>query len=646
MALYDDKHHEFLSILESQRFTDRISWEKNFSEWLDSKITSIRENGKNVSGNLLQPYLASMRYGSKEAMNLLMAADFNPTYQLLHKRLSILSEYVGSSDNLSAEILRHHLGHVSTFYSDIPEKQRERKVFDYVNQVDPFLGQDALINICARKCSSESDQAKITEKSIIDCVKVLISSGSDLTRSDRNNYMALHWAIIEGNSKVAISLIRSIEQDCLVAYNNSYETPLSLAAKNGQKEVVLSLLKKGVTCDGYILSNGSPSLPPNVRQRLNVQNPLLLSLQTGKIDVANDLVSFGAKFDATINQHDMHTALIYAVKHDNPVLFRNMLKNGHLPNQVNSHGFTPLTYLSLRLRECPSSLSAKSMIRDVLDHKGSLEVITKNGLSALDVLEGMAKNGDEFAMNVVYDRNVEKMIEFVSEASNLRVSEISDLHVNDEQLASMRTKRVESISSVWLNREMKTEEYRGAIIATGRTSFKDMAFTPFIAASSVYGILKGVGEYVEDKKDLPFHDYLALAVQNTEMVTAVCSVIAAGFMVYRTLSDERKKYALGYWLSDTAAKISKKYIDPLASRLESYSDERVVRIRMALDKVQKRLGVISQRVVDAVSVLSGKAELRSSVEDITDEISNTLEFPRRQSSQKRTEDPGDKMGLG
>lgn len=646
MALYDDKHQEFLSILEAQRFTDRANWEKKFGEWLASKISSIRENGKNVSGNLLQPYLASMRYGSKEAMNLLMAADFNPTYQLLHKRLSILSEYIGSSDNLNAEILKHHLGHVSTFYSDLPEKQRERKVFDYVNQVDPFLGQDALINICTRKCNSELDQAKITEKSIIDSIKVLISSGADLTRSDRNNYMALHWAIIEGNSKVAISLIRCIEQDGLVAYNNSYETPLSLAAKNGQREVVLSLLKKGVTCDGYVLSNGSPSLPPNMKQRLNSQNPLLLALQTGKIDVANDLVSFGAKFDATINQHDMHTALIYAVKHDNPALLSNMLKNGHMPNQVNSHGFTPLTYLSLRLRDCPSSSSTKSMIKDVLSHKGSLEVITKNGLSALDVLESMAKNGDEFAMNVVYDRNVEKMIEFVSETSNLKVAEISDLHVNDEQLASMRTTRVESISSVWLNREMKTEEYREAIAATGRASFKDIAFTPFIAASSVYGILKGVGEYIEGKKDLPFHDYLELAVHNTEMVTAVCSVIAAGFMAYRTLSDDRKKYALGHWLSDTVSQITKKYIDPLISRLESYSDERVVRIRISLSKAQKRLTTITQRIGDAFRVLSGKAELRSDVEDITNGIGNTIEFPREQSSQRKAEDIGDRMGLG
>ena len=59
-------------------------------------------------------------------------------------------------------------------------------------------------------------------------MKVLTSYGADLDRSDRNNYTALQWSIIEGNSKVAMGLIRQMDVISLCSYN------FSLCFLNGQ----------------------------------------------------------------------------------------------------------------------------------------------------------------------------------------------------------------------------------------------------------------------------------------------------------------------------------------------------------------------------------------------------------------------------
>lgn len=643
MAIYDDKHQEFLSILERQRFMPKSDWEKDFNIWLENKLESLNLNNKNISGNLIQPYLASMRYGSKEAMDRLMDIGFNPTYQLLHKRLSILSEYLNSSDVLSADIVKHHLSNISNFYGDLSERQQEKKIFDYVNQAEPFLGQDALITVCKRKSYSSFENKSPTEKDLIDCLKIIMASGADISRSDRNNYTALHWSIIEGNPRVAINLIRNSDVEGCVAYNNSYETPMSLAAKNGQREVIIGLFRKGVLPSGYQCPSVKNNFPPGVKQKLDQQNPLLLALRGQKIDIASDLVSFGGRFEATSNLNDMHTGLIYAAKLMNPDLMKRMLKQDYSPNEVNSHGFTPLLYLVSYLKSQPDSKDLKTMISDLIEKGASLEVISKNGTSSLDILESMARNGHEYSMKLLYDRNLEKMIDFVQKTSDLKIIDIKDLNINDEQMAAMRSMRVENISSVWLNRDLKTDQYKETILATGKTSFKDIIASPFIGGASVYGILKGVGEYIESHKDIPFIDYVDFAVQNASTITVICSVLAASFVAYNNLTDETKKYALGFWMKKTSSEIIEKYVDPVISRLDSCVSERFVRVKMFFMGVKSRIEEIGERISNAVGVLSGRVKISNEVTDITEDLGldNTVKFPvRDHSSEDRSQDVG------
>lgn len=611
MALYDEKHTEFLSILEAQRFTEKSLWEHSFREWLSKKIDSINANNRNISGNLLQPYLAAMRYSSKEAMDIIMSIGFNPTYQILQKRQSILSVYLTSSDNLNSEMLNYHLSQVSGFYGDIPEKQRVRKLFDYVNQVDPFLGQDALINVATRKTSHTESSSSISEKNIIECSKVLLTHGADLTRSDRNNYSALHWAIIEGNSRVAIHLIRNIGIDGCIAYNNSGETPLALSAKNGYRDVVLALLKKGVSPSGYTTKLDAVDIPETMVSKLMVNNPLLLSLKSGHVGISNDLVSCGGTYLSSINAHDMHTGLIYAAKLNAPELLENMLRHGFSPNEANSHGFTALLYLVSNMSSGASDANYQRMVSELIKSGSSIEVMSKNGLAVLDILEGMAKKGDDFAMQIIFNRNVKKLTEFVNATSGVEVHKISDLHVTDEQLADMRTTRVENVSSVWLNRAMKTEEYKESILKSGKSGFKDVVYSPFIGGSAVYGILKGVGEYAEKKTDLPYHEIITMAVNNIGSITAVCAVLAAGFVAYSTLTDDSKRYALGYWLKSTSSGLVEKYIDPVLKSMDSISDEKILHLRNVLFGYKARVDGIISRIGKAYAVLTGKVDVET-----------------------------------
>jgi ankyrin repeat protein len=613
MALYDEKHTEFLSILEAQRFTEKTLWEESFREWLDKKIESINVNNRNISGNLLQPYLAAMRYSSKEAMDIIMSIGFNPTYQILQKRQSILSVYLTSSDNLNSEMLNYHLSQVSGFYGDIPEKQRVRKLFDYVNQVDPFLGQDALINVATRKTSHTDSSSKISEKHIIECSKVLLTHGADLTRSDRNNYSALHWAIIEGNSRVAIHLIRNIGIDGCIAYNNSGETPLALSAKNGYRDVVLALLKKGVSPSGYTTKLDAVDIPETMISKLMVNNPLLLSLRSGHVGISNDLVLCGGTYLSSINAHDMHTGLIYAAKLNAPELLENMLRHGFSPNESNSHGFTALLYLVSNMSSAAPDTSSnyQRMVSELIKSGSSIEVMSKNGLAVLDILEGMAKKGDDFSMQIIFNRNVAKLTEFVNATSGVEVHKISDLHVTDEQLADMRTTRVENVSSVWLNRAMKTEEYKESILKSGKSGFKDVVYSPFIGGSAVYGILKGVGEYAEKKTDLPYHEIITMAVNNIGSITAVCAVLAAGFVAYSTLTDDSKKYALGYWLKNTSSGLVEKYLDPVLKSMDSITDEKILRLRTVLFRYKARIDGIISRIGSAYAVLTGKLDIET-----------------------------------
>ncbi|MDU8351307.1 ankyrin repeat domain-containing protein [Pseudomonas syringae pv. actinidiae] len=611
MTIFDEKNKAFHEILSDQRSFAAIDWLAKLEAWCDSKVESVSAESRNVSGSLLQPYLAAMKYGSTEAMDMIVIKGFDPTYEVLHKRQTILSEYVSTSSDLSDSVLKLHLTHVENFHAEYPDALKRRKLIDYVNQDEPFLKQDALTHLVKRSSRGAPHNFSGTERSISDCVKVLTSYGADLDRSDRNNYTALQWSIIEGNSKVAMGLIRQMDVISLCSYNSLGQTAMSLAAANGMKDVVNLLLRQRVSPSGYFERNKPEvTIPSAMRSKICSNNPLLMALQGGHSKISFDLVANGGSFSAVSNSQDMHTALIFAVKMRDVGLLDLMLKKGFSPDETNNHGFTPLLYaisnMSRDLESDHSKAIESGKMCDLLLAQGaSIDTMSKNGLSSISILESMAQQGNAHAQKMLLDRNTSKLFKFILETSGVQVQKLPDLKISDEQMADMRLARVENINSVWLNKIDKSVAYKEALIKEGFSSLKKMAAFPIGASGGVYAGLQALDKFASGSAFLKGYEVVALATNHIEMLTAACVVISAGVYAYSVMKDASKKYAVGYWLKNTTTSLIDRFIEPVVKILSEVKGEKALQILNRIEAVRERFSVLSQRFSMAFKALSG-----------------------------------------
>ncbi|XP_065565796.1 putative ankyrin repeat protein RF_0381 [Artemia franciscana] len=157
--------------------------------------------------------------------------------------------------------------------------------------------------IDATNVHGETPLGTATKTSNLDLVKLLLKRGAN-----PNCEECLHLAVEKGRADMCELLIDSGAK--LDAMNANKDTPLLIAIRNNNLELVKLLLKRGAN--------------PNCGEYLH------LNVKKGSADVCNLLIKSGAEIDAT-NVHG-ETPLGTAIKTSNLDLVKLLLKRGANPN--------------------------------------------------------------------------------------------------------------------------------------------------------------------------------------------------------------------------------------------------------------------------------------------------------------------------
>ncbi len=198
-----------------------------------------------------------------------------------------------------------------------------------------------------------------------EAVELLLKSGADFTAKNADNKTAselaktqeikeilekatqtarLFIAIINNNLKAATKSIAKGANINGIDHNKN--TPLTLAARNGQKEMVRLLLEKGAN---FTAKNGDNKTALEVASTTETQKilgstTLTLGLITAIInhdlEAATMLIAQGADINATNPHKD--TSLTYAAQHGDKDIAELLLKSGANIDHMNYSGNTPL----------------------------------------------------------------------------------------------------------------------------------------------------------------------------------------------------------------------------------------------------------------------------------------------------------------
>ncbi|KAK2711915.1 hypothetical protein QYM36_012889 [Artemia franciscana] len=158
-------------------------------------------------------------------------------------------------------------------------------------------------NLDLVKCCQSQSSSTAISTSNLDLVKFLLNRGANPNCGE-----CLHHAVKEGRADICKLLIGFGAK--LDAMNAKKDTPLLIAIRNNNLELVKLLLKRGAN--------------PNCGEYLH------LAVKKGSADVCNLLIKSGAEIDAT-NVHG-ETPLGTAIKTSNVDLVKLLLKRGANPN--------------------------------------------------------------------------------------------------------------------------------------------------------------------------------------------------------------------------------------------------------------------------------------------------------------------------
>jgi ankyrin repeat protein len=632
MEIFDKSNKALSSILDQYGQISMDDWNAQIDAYLDEKVSTIKALNKSIPGNLIQPYVAAMKFGSKDVMSKIVGMGFNPTFELLYKHHTVLMEYVSTNAIVDKEIISEHLRHVADTFANQPKSVSSVKVAEYLNRSEPFNKHDAVIMLSKRSSKNNYDGS---EKELGDAIRLLGDHGAVKNKLDASNYNPLHWSIIEGNTRLSIQFIRSMTVDDCCVFNDGGETALSLAAKNGAHEVLIALLKKGVSIEGYQQRQGPlVALTALMSPKILANNPLLMALRGGHSKVSLDLVNLGATFFPANNQHDMHTALIYAAKMKDFDLMSVMLKRGANPNEVNSHGFSPILYLLLDYVQIQDP-QAKKMIDMLLDKGASLEGQSKNGTSGIDLVIKMAQGGVGEAQDWLFKRNVIKLQEYVKSAVGLDLKNVKDLVINDENLADMRLNRVEQVNSVWLNRTAKSDEYKKSLSEKGFGEIKKLSGLISAVGGGSYTGLQFLSSQIDSHQYLADSKWLHLLTQNIEVATATITIAAAAFGVLKLTSDHEKRYAVSKWITENLGAVNRILIDPLMSRLRHSYDSKTLVLSHRLQGISEKVNLLLSRVSLALKAIKGEMDAPILKEVV--ETDNVIEMQAVRSKQPESQ---------
>jgi len=142
-------------------------------------------------------------------------------------------------------------------------------------------------------------------------VKTLLQQGSDVNAAQGDGMTALHWAAMKNDAELAQMLVyagANVKATTRLGGN----TPLVIAARNGNAPVVDVLLKAGADAKGAT-STGT--------------TPLMLAAASGSVDAVKSLVAAGADVEAKESSMQQ-TALMFAAANTRVDVMRALIAAG------------------------------------------------------------------------------------------------------------------------------------------------------------------------------------------------------------------------------------------------------------------------------------------------------------------------------
>ncbi|MEZ8292824.1 ankyrin repeat domain-containing protein [Vibrio splendidus] len=201
-------------------------------------------------------------------------------------------------------------------------------------------------------------------------IRRLVDLGADINLGDKDGYSPLLWTTIEQQPILFQSVLKCGGK--LDELNKDGDSPLYIAIKLGLSNIVdqcvLTMTERGLTLS-----------PPAER------SPVLYASRNGDFDLVMSLLSIESDVNVQDTRHDMHTPLIYAIKHGNAEAVDALLDHGANPNLSNHHQVTPLMYCVYHYEKDP--LTYRRIIQQLLCHNVSFESRNRQGKHVVDIIK-------------------------------------------------------------------------------------------------------------------------------------------------------------------------------------------------------------------------------------------------------------------
>lgn len=185
---------------------------------------------------------------------------------------------------------------------------------------------------------------------------LLIQGKVDVNVKDETGRTALHYAIENANKKPSQEECSQIEQHIKTAEDRE--------AWEAVKDLMLN-------CDAVtpLLAAGAAV---NVHDKKR-QTPLMLAAENGDVDIVKQLLQ--ARAEVNVQDNDGLTPLMYAAKGENESVIRELLQAGAHANAANHDGLTPLMYAA--------SAGSPRAVKELLEAGAQVNVTTKKGWTPL-----------------------------------------------------------------------------------------------------------------------------------------------------------------------------------------------------------------------------------------------------------------------
>ncbi|XRM47648.1 hypothetical protein ABZX51_010617 [Aspergillus tubingensis] len=203
---------------------------------------------------------------------------------------------------------------------------------------------------------------------------LLTRSNIGIEAKNLNGQTPLSLAAENGQEGIVHMLL---ERGALIeTMNSDSQTPLSLAAENGQEGIVHMLLDRGASIE----SMNSDS-----------QTPLSLAAENGQEGIVHILLERGASTE-TINS-DSQTPLMLATANENRHIVQMLLERGASTETINSDSLTPLMLAAAN--------GNRHIVQMLLERGAVIELDNRNGQTPLSLA---AENGHEDIVHMLLER--------------------------------------------------------------------------------------------------------------------------------------------------------------------------------------------------------------------------------------------------